>query len=272
MTDREQINVEGVELDGLRFERRGATAIVTLDRPSKGNALTAAMAVGFAAIWRHVARDRDLRCVIVTGAGERHFCTGTDLGAVAATGRTVAGDGAAKDEIAWSPHHFGVDKPVICAINGLVAGGGLHFVADADLNIAAHHVELLDTHTNVGMVGAVENVGLTHRLPLGTVLRMTLWGKHYRLTAHRAWQLGLVDELCDSSALMPLALSLADQVALNSPSAVSRSREAIWSSLGRPREDAEESAWKLAKLQRSHPDFREGAAAFAERRTARWSK
>ena len=209
MTARSFAEVGGVPLDGLRYEKRDTTAIVTLDRPDRGNALTAEMRDGVVAIWRDVAADPGVRAVIVTGAGDRHFCTGTDVARAASTGRTVAGDGLARDEIGWSPHHVGVWKPVICALNGLVAGGGLHFVADADIVLAAEHVEVMDTHTSVGLVGAVENVGLTHRLPLGAVLRMTLWGRHYRMSAARAHELGLVDEVCETGATLDRALELA---------------------------------------------------------------
>ena len=260
MSDVEQIDAVGdVILDGLRYEKRGTTAIMTIDRPDRGNSLTPAMADGVRAIWRDVASDPRVRAIVVTGSGERHFCTGVDVVAVADTGRSVAGDGPVRESIPWSPHNVGVWKPIICALNGLVAGGGLHFVADADIVLATDSVELMDTHTSVGMVGAVENVGLTHRLPLGSVLRMTLWGRAYRMSAARAHQLGLIDELCERDILLTTAIELADQVALNSPSAVALSKQGIWNSLGRPREDAEEHAWALARMQRHHPDFREGA-------------
>jgi enoyl-CoA hydratase/carnithine racemase len=176
----------------------------------------------------------------------------------------------AREQIAWSPLAHGVWKPVICALNGLVAGGGLHFVADADIVVAADHAELMDTHTSVGMVGAVENVGLTHRMPLGSVLRMTLCGRGYRMSAQRAYQLGLVDELCDRTALLDTAYAVADSIAQNSPRAVMLSKQGIWQSLGRDHEGAAEHAWALARLQRHHPDFTEGARAFAEKREPRW--
>jgi enoyl-CoA hydratase/carnithine racemase len=260
----------GVRLEGFRFEVLETTALITIDRPESGNSLTSAMRDGITAIWREVASNPEIRAAVITGAGERHFCTGIDVRAAASSGGTTTGMGPAASEIVWSPLHHGVWKPVICALNGTVAGGGLHFVADADVIVAAEHVELLDTHVDVGMVGAVENVGLTHRLPLGTVLRMTMWGKQYRLTATRAHALGLLDEVYPSSELLPAALALAASVRSSSPAAVALSKQALWASLGRPRADAEEYAWALARMHRSHPDFREGGAAFAERRPPRW--
>ena len=264
-------HISGTSFDGVRFEVVDRTALITLDRPEMGNSLTPTMGEAFRAIWTDVARDPKIRAVVVTGRGDRHFCTGIDVREVARTGQTVAGDGPVIEAIPWSPHNFGVLKPVICALNGLVAGGGLHFVADADIVLAADHVEFMDTHTSVGMVGAVENVGLTHRLPLGTVLRMTLWGRSYRLDAQRAYGLGLVDELCGAGQLLDRALALASEVSRNSPSAIAGSKLAIWSSLGRPRNDAEEYAWSLARAQRMHPDFIEGPRAFDERRNPIWS-
>jgi enoyl-CoA hydratase/carnithine racemase len=244
---------------------------MTLDRPERGNALSRRMVAPVRAVWRDVMADPEVRVLVVTGAGERHFCTGADVLEVAETGTTSAGDGTAREAIAWSSLGHGVWKPVICALNGLVAGGGLHFVADADIVVAADHVEIMDTHTSVGMVGAVENVGLTHRLPLGSVLRMTLSGKHYRMRAERAYALGLVDELCDRASLLSTAYEIAEGIAQNSPNAVQLSKQAIWSSLGREHEVALEYAWALARMQRNHPDFVEGSRAFAEKRPPRWT-
>jgi enoyl-CoA hydratase/carnithine racemase len=256
---------------GIRYEKRGAVATMTLDRPERGNALSRRMREPVRAVWRDVMADVSVRVLVITGAGDRHFCTGIDVGEVAETGATSAGDGPAREEIAWSALAHGVWKPVICALNGLVAGGGLHFVADADIVVAADHVEIMDTHTSVGMVGAVENVGLTHRLPLGSVLRMTLAGKHYRMPVARAYQLGLVDEVCTREALLDTAYAIADGIAQNSPQAVSLSKQGIWASLGRDHEGALEYAWALARMHRAHPDYREGPRAFAERRAPRWT-
>lgn len=256
---------------GLRYEKHGHVATMTIDRPERGNSLSRAMAEPVRAVWREVMADPEVRVLVITGAGDRHFCTGADVHEVAETGTVTAGDGPAREQIPWSALAHGVWKPVICALNGLVAGGGLHFVADADIVVAADHVEIMDTHTSVGMVGAVENVGLTHRLPLGSVLRLTLGGRSYRMSAQRAHQLGLVDELCDRSALLDTAYQVADGIVQNSPRAVMLSKQAIWASLGRDHEGALEHAWALARLQRTHQDFHEGARAFAERRPPRWT-
>jgi enoyl-CoA hydratase/carnithine racemase len=163
-------------------------------------------------------------------------------------------------------------KPVICAVNGLCVGGGHHFVVDADIVIASRNAAFTDTHVNVGMVGALENIGLAKRLPLGTALRMTLLGRAYRLSAERAWQLGLVDELVDRPAdLLACANDMAQSMLANSPQAMALSKQAVWGSLERGYGDALEQAWALLRLHWGHPDFQEGPRAFGEGREPRWN-
>ena len=106
-------------------------------------------------------------------------------------------------------------------MNGTCVGGGHHFVVDSDIVIASRNSRFIDSHVNVGMVGAIENIGLAKRLPLGTALRMTLVGSSYRLSSERAHQLGLVDELADTpSEALGLAREMAEQMLKNSPQAM----------------------------------------------------
>jgi enoyl-CoA hydratase/carnithine racemase len=261
-------------LPGLRYERRDdGIAILTLDRPGRGNALLPAMQRVVRAIWSEVRDDPSLRVAIVTAAGERHFCTGFDVGeAEADDAGDVFANRPLTDAVHWSPYQNRVWKPVICAVNGLCVGGGLHFVVDADIVIASANAAFMDSHVNVGMVGALENVGLAKRLPLGSALRMTLLGRHYRMPAERAHQLGLVDELVESPAdLLPAALAMAEQMLENSPQAMALSKQAVWNSLEQGYGAALEQAWALLRLHWAHPDFAEGPRAFAEKRKPVWN-
>ncbi|MFN2536678.1 MAG: enoyl-CoA hydratase/isomerase family protein, partial [Mycobacteriales bacterium] len=115
----------------------------------------------------------------------------------------------------------------------------------------------LDTHVNVGMVGAVENIGLAKRLPLGTALRMTLQGKPFRLTAKRAYELGLVEEVVPLADLASTAEQIARDIAANSPHATQLSKQAIWGSLEMGYRDALEYGWALLRMHWQHPDFQE---------------
>ena len=90
-----------------------------------------------------------------------------------------------------------VSKPVIAAVNGLCAGGGLHFVADADIVIAASDATFLDPHVCVGQVTAIEMIGLAKKMPFEAVMRMALVGRHERMSAQRAYELGMVSQIVD---------------------------------------------------------------------------
>jgi enoyl-CoA hydratase/carnithine racemase len=256
--------------DDVLYQVDDGVAVITLNRPESGNAISLEMHAGLKDIWEEVRRDPDVRVAIVTGAGTRHLCTGADMKWAAAQG--MAGtEGPMSEEVHLTARQCRVWKPVICAVNGLAAGGGLHFVVDADIVIAADHAQFLDTHVNVGQVGGIENVGLAKRLPLGTALRMTLVGRDYRLSTERAFQLGFVDEVVPGDELMDAAKAMAAQIGRNSPRAVTLSQQAIWNSLETGYAQALEYGFTLVKLQRHHPDAVEGPQAFTERREPKWT-
>ena len=257
-------------LEGLIYERKNHIAYITLDRPDRGNALHASQVEPMKAIWKEVRDDPWIRCAIITATGERHFCTGADVGAVASRGGVAAGQGTLAEEVHWSPRQNSVWKPVICAVNGTVASAGLHFVVDSDIVVSVNTAKFIDTHVNVGMIGAIENIGLAKRMPLGSALRMTLCGKAYRMPAERAYQLGLVDELTEPEDLMSTAEEIAGQICANSPRAVSLSQQAIWSSVELGYRDSLEYGWALVRLHWGHPDFLEGPKAFVEGRDPIW--
>ena len=255
-------------MEELDYSLSDGIARIVLNRPDRGNALTKAMEQRFKEIWAEVRDDSAVRVAIVSAAGERHFCTGFDVSTFKGA---VAPNKPLSDAVFWSPRQNRVWKPVICCVNGLAVGGGLHFVVDADIVVASTKAAFMDTHVNVGMVGALENIGLAKRLPLGTALRMTLMGKKYRLSAERAYQLGLVDELVEPDALLSTAEEMAKAMCENSPQAMALSQQAVWGSLERGYHDALEYGWSLLRLHWSHPDFQEGPRAFAEKRPPKWN-
>ena len=260
-------------LDGVVYEKRGQIAHITLDRPERGNSLTPGMHRVFHAIWTDVREDPEVRVAIVSARGERHFCTGFDVAeAEADDAGEVFAEGPLAESVLWSPYQNKVWKPVICVVNGLCVGGGHHFVVDADIVIAARQAAFMDSHVNVGMVGAVENIGLARRLPLGSALRMTLLGRHYRLPAERAHALGLVDELADSpEEALAAGMAMANQMLENSPVAMARSKQAVWGALEYGYPEALERGWDLLRAHWRHPDFVEGPRAFAEGREPVWN-
>jgi enoyl-CoA hydratase/carnithine racemase len=263
-------NLASQPLEGLRYDKRDHMAFITLDNPERGNAVSRSMASGLRAIWEDVKSDPAVRVAIVTGTGERHFCTGADLSAPAdEVGRP--GEGTFGEEICWTSRHNHVWKPTICAVNGLVAGAGLHFVVDSDIIIAADHAAFTDTHVNVGIVSSIDGIGLAKRIPLGSALRMALMGRSYRMGVDRAYQLGLVDEVMPAADLARTAEEIGAAIAANSPRAVSLTMQSIWYSLEAGHSEANEYGWALSRMHWSHPDFAEGPRAFMERRDPEWA-
>lgn len=257
-------------LEGLIYEKEWPVAIITLNRPERGNAMHRGMFASIRAIWEDIRADPEIRAVIVTGAGERHFCTGADV-AIAAEDAGVSANIPLDESVFWTARQNRVWKPVIAAVNGICAGGGLHHVVDADIVVASENAQFLDTHVNVGMVGGLENIGLSKRLPLGSALRMSLQGRDFRMSAERAYQLGLVDELVAPGQALTAARGIAASVAANSPQAMALTQQAIWESMESGLEQALRNAWALIRLHWSHPDFIEGPRAFVEKRPPRWN-
>jgi|SRR5580658_1721256 E-phenylitaconyl-CoA hydratase len=255
----------------LLFAVDDGIATLTLNRPAEGNSLTPELLIALEAAWARVECEEAIRVAILTGAGERHFCTGAAVGALrVGTGTLHNKPNAAVNR--FTPRMCQVSKPVLCSVNGLVNGGGLHFVADCDIVIACTRAAFMDTHVSVGQVSALEAVGIARRAGVGAALLMGLAGRSYRMPAERAHQIGMID-LLEPSAVDALARarSLARAIAANSPQAVALTKRAIWASTEMADPAAADFAWELLKSHWTHPDFEEGPRAFAERRAANWT-
>jgi enoyl-CoA hydratase/carnithine racemase len=251
----------------LLVERPEPTiALVRFNRPDRLNAMDGDLMDRLAATWHSLARDPDLRCVVVTGNG-RGFCAGADAGFLSdERGPRGAGmDG----ELSMVPGRL-LDVPVIVAVNGVCAGGGLHYVADADIVIASTAASFLDPHVSVGQVSGIEPPSLALRLPLSVITRMAILGSYERIGARRAYELGLVSELTEPEDLVPRALELARAVARNSPSAVASTRRVVRHLMDELVEPSMRLGWERVQAHWSHPDATEGPAAFTERRDADW--
>jgi enoyl-CoA hydratase/carnithine racemase len=262
-----------MQLETLLYEVEDRVATLTLNRPERHNSFNTKMALELREAWTEIKRDPAVVCVIVTGAGEKAFCTGMDVSEMA-SGDT---EGRAQESAEESPFlhmtaiHNRCWKPVITAVNGMAVGGGLHFVADGDLILAAEHATFFDTHVKVGLVAGLEPVGLARRIPLEAVLRMGLLGGSERLGAAEARQIGLVGEVLPAAELMPRARELAGKIAQHSPAALARTKQAIWESLDLGLQQGLQRAWQLIGEHGDHPDMKEGATAFVEKRKPRWA-
>jgi enoyl-CoA hydratase/carnithine racemase len=256
--------------DELKVERSGHVVIVTFNRPDRMNALTPQIHDDLVATWASVRGDRSVRSVVITGAGDRAFCTGMDLKAFAERGgpRPVKQD--VHDELHVTPLNGDVWLPTIVAINGVCTGAGLHFVADADVVVASVTSSFLDTHVSVGQVTAIEPITLLPRIGIGNALRLAVLGRQLRLSAEEALRISLVDEVVEPGRLLDRAVELAEQAATGSPAAIEASKRAIRGALERPMAEAMQHGWELLLAHRQHPDSSEGPHAFVEKREAKW--
>jgi enoyl-CoA hydratase/carnithine racemase len=258
--------------DTLRVEREGPIGWLVFDRPEAGNAMDATMLGELEHAWTELDADPDVRVIVNTGAGSA-FQTGLDVGQLARDKAALAEQSrrTKRAELKLSAWHNGVQTPVIAAVNGVCAGGGLHFVADADIVIASSAATFLDPHVSIGQVTAYEAIALVRRSPMEPIVRMALTGRHERITAARACQLGIVSEVVDPpERLRDAARDLASKVARNSPAAMAATKRALWGALEQGLTDASRAgAAELVGLW-GHPDQAEGPRAFAERREPMW--
>ncbi|MEE3327413.1 MAG: enoyl-CoA hydratase-related protein [Myxococcota bacterium] len=259
------------QFETLLYEVEAGIATVTLNRPERHNAFNTLMAVELRRVWQAIKADPDVVCAIVTGSGERAFCTGMDVADVA-SGDTRKAEGQ-DEEADWrklTPIQNQCWKPVIAAVNGMVVGGGLHFVVDADLVVCAEEATFMDTHVKVGLVAGLEPVGLARKIPLEAVLRLALLGGSERMSAQEALRLGLVGEVVPAAEVMPRAHALATMISQHSPTALALTKQSIWTSLDEGLESALERTWSTIEAHNDHPDLQEGSLAYVEKRKPNW--
>ena len=242
--------------DTLVVERHGPVGWLIFDRPDAGNAMDATMFRELEDAWRDLDRDPDVRVIVNTGNGPA-FQTGVDVVQVSRDKDALREQSRrTRDaQLRLTAWHNQVWKPVIAAVNGVCAGGGLHFVTDADIVIAASNATFVDPHVSLGQVSAYETIGLVRKSPMEPVLRMALVGAHERVDARRARQLGILSQVVDPpERLCEEAQTLADKVALNSPAAMRATKRALWGALELGLSDAYRAGARVVASTWGQPD------------------
>jgi enoyl-CoA hydratase len=256
----------------LRVERRGPVGWLINDRADRLNAMSAQMRDEFATAWDELDHDPEVRVIVHTGEG-RAFQTGVDVSEIATDGVGMERyRGSVEDfDLHFTAWHQKVGKPVITAVNGMCAGGGFHWVADADIVIAASDAEFFDPHVSIGQVVALEAIGLIRKMPVEAVMRMAFVGRHERLSAARAYELGMISQIVDPpERLRDEAQALAEKIARNSPAAMRATKRALWGALELGLTDACRAGAQELVSMWGHPDQEEGPRAFAEKREPNW--
>ena len=256
----------------LVVERRGQVGWLEFNRASVGNAMNAQMLAELEAAWAELDADPDVRVIVNTGNGSA-FQTGLDVVELSRDPEALREQSrrTKRAELRISAWHNSVWKPVIAAVNGVCAGGGLHFVADADIVIASSNATFLDPHVSIGQVTAYEAIALVRKSPMEAVMRMALTGRRERLSASRAYELGIVSQVVDPpEQLRAEAQALGEKIAKNSPSAMRATKRALWGALELGLTDACRAGAAELVAMWGHPDQTEGPLAFVERREPDW--
>jgi enoyl-CoA hydratase/carnithine racemase len=210
----------------VRTDRDSGVAVVTLNRPERLNAVDLAMADELASTWGELRFDDSVRAVVLTGAGERAFCTGIDRDAVVPQPNSPY----AQDDplLGIGPKANDLWKPVVAAVHGMACGGAFYLLGEAEFVVADTTASFFDPHTTYGMVSAYETVLMAQRMPYGEVARMALMGTAERITARRAYQVGLVSELVADGEAPAAATACAAVLAGYPTEAVQGTVRALW--------------------------------------------
>ena len=245
------------------YDNRGPVAWVTIDRPEAHNALNAEVRRG---LWDAIARfnaDQQASVMVLTGAGDKSFCAGADLKEMAETAMTVP----PPDFIPQIGRNVEVAKPVIGAINGACLGGGLLLAMSCDLLVASSTATFGIPEVRVGR-GAPWAVPLTTMVPRAIVMELLLTGRP--ITAERAYQVGLVNEIAAPDELVARAQSLAEMIATNAPLSVIAAKRTAYLLAGKRMAQAFDEAEDLWRPVYLSADAQEGPRAFKEKRRPIW--
>jgi enoyl-CoA hydratase/carnithine racemase len=263
-------------------EHDDGVAVVTLNRPDVHNAFNRTMQRELHDLWRALRLHDPVRCIVLTGAGDKSFCTGIDRA------EQMGGDAAALDDdehrvgFASTPFHFDdpgdwlgpktadLWKPVVAAVNGMACGGAFYLLGEVEFIIAADHATFFDPHVTYGMCATIEPIHMMQRMPFGEIMRMSLMGNHERLSAERAHQIGLVSEVVPGSELLAAATRCASAIASAPALAVEGTVRSIWAGLELTRSQALSMGGPLVGLGTSEASLAEGQAAFTSGKRIEW--
>jgi enoyl-CoA hydratase/carnithine racemase len=272
-----------VAYDTIVIERRERAACIRLNRPGVLNAINDEMIVEINHAAADLEADPEVWTIVLTGTG-RALCSGADLNKAGVeekgnytSGLDPQGEGLLASVRQWNAPqeatlpYLEMTKPMICAVNGICAGAGLDLVTTADIVIASDDSTFLDPHVSIGVVSGREALRLARVLPLNITMRLALMGKHERLSAQRAFDLGLVSEVVARDALMERAWEIAEIVNRNAPLAVRGTRLSVRKTLSLPTYEAELLAENYRMKVAVTRDAQEGAVAFLEKRDPNWT-
>ena len=252
-------------MTGFHVELNGATAIVTIDRP-KANAIDAATSTAMGDAFATLDRDRDVRAIVVTGAGPKFFSAGWDLSADEEfdSDYGVGGFGG-------FPELADRSTPVIAAVNGMAVGGGFEIAMAADLIVAADHAQFWLPEPALGILPDAGAVKLSRLLPPHVARELLLTGRRMDAAEGQRW--GLISRVVPADDLLVAAGELADAIAASAPLSIAALLDIERRTINLSTDEAMAALKSLDSYRRAidSQDAVEGQAAFTERRPPTWT-
>lgn len=252
---------------GVDFEREGHVAYITLNRPEAMNALDPESVVRLAEIWSEVRNDPDIRVSVLTGAGEKSFCTGTDMKKTPPPKECMAAI-YFRDGQPIIPH-MKMWKPIIAAINGYAVGGGLEMALACDMRICSAKAKFGLTEAKVASLAGLNGTQcLPRAIPQAIAMKMLLTGE--LIDAQEAYRVGLVSDVVEPDELQALARKYAEKIASNAPLSVTAAKQAVVMGMDMPLDHGIAFSHLLWGILRDTEDRKEGFTAFSEKRPPKY--
>jgi enoyl-CoA hydratase/carnithine racemase len=262
------------DYETITYEEDDGIAWVTLNRPDVLNAFNQKMRDELQAVWRGMRWNDDVRIVVLGAAGERAFCTGIDR----EESLNPEIQQKALDEgrlvgypTPWTYDDPGVElgpkandmwKPVIAAVNGMVCAGAFYLLGEVEFIIAADHATFFDTHVTYGMTAGYEPIHMSSKMPFGELARMMLLGGSERMSAQRAYEIGMVSEICPSAELHERVEWAARTIADSLPLGIQGTVRALWAGAEMSRRQALDVANYLCRIGSDPRELMKGQESF----------
>jgi len=256
-----------VQFETLLYSEAEGVATVTLNRPEVYNAFNTVMQIELQQVWNDLKSNDEVRAVVLTGAGDRAFCTGMDRNDVPTDEErfdfhplTYADPGKS-----IGPRSQGLWKPVVAAVNGMACGGAFYLLGQSDFAIASENATFFDPHVSYGMPAVFEPALMATRMPFGELMRMTLMGERERISAERAERIGIVTQVVPAADLMTVAQGIAATIASFPVAAVQASLRAVWAASEVPPAQMDSLGNLFLNLAMTAEALRDGQEVFRSR-------
>lgn len=249
----------------LLYEVREGVAIVTLNRPEAMNSIDPETRIELREAWQRAAQDDAVRCVVLTGAGEKAFCTGSDLKKTMPPKESYAQLAFGQSQANHLLAGMEMDKPIICAVNGYAMGGGMELALACDVRIASENAQFALSEVRIG---SIPGAGGTQHLPrlIGRSDAMLMLLTGDRVDAQEALRTGLVSKVVPQAQLLDAALAIASRIAQNAPLSVKAVKRLVREGAAMPLERGLALESYVFGLLRDTEDRIEGRRAFQEKR------